>query len=279
MQAELKSGRYRHEVYQPFTVWDPKQRQIHKAIVCDRLVHQAVVSVIEPCFETGFIYDSFSCRVGKGTHAGVNRLRQFLRQSSANNTRPVYALKCDIHKFFTSVDHAKLLDLLSIKIKDGKTLQLLMEIINSFSLEPGQGIPLGNLTSQLFANVYMHQLDWFVKHTLREKYYIRYCDDFIIVSPNRQHLVELVQPINQFLQNKLRLSLHPSKITIRSWGQGIDFLGYILKPNCTLIRTKTRRRVLKRTNSQNLPSYLGILSHANTYNFRQELLTKLWLDD
>lgn len=278
LRAELKSQSYQHGRYEPFIVWDPKQRRIHKATVRDRLVHQAVVNIIEPLFEQSFIYDSFSCRKGKGTHAGVKRLGKFLRQSSRNNSKPVYALKCDIKQFFASVSHIKLLDLLSIKITDEKTLDLLEEVINSFSITTGRGIPLGNLTSQLFANVYMHELDFFIKHNLNEKYYIRYCDDFVIVSADRQHLTKLIEPISQFLRTELGLSLHPSKITIRSWDQGIDFLGYVLKPHCVVLRTKTKHRLLWLANSQNLSSYLGVLSHADTYQLRQELLTKLWLD-
>ena len=170
---ELAHGNYCHGAYQPFIVHDPKRRQIHKAGVRDRLVHQAVTDIIEPFFEQQFIYDSFSCRKGKGTHAGVKRLRKHLRQASLNDSRTVYGLKCDIKQFFASVDHAILLNLLSISITDRKVLELLQEIINSFTETPGRGIPLGNVTSQLFANIYMHELDWFVKQNLRFKHYIR----------------------------------------------------------------------------------------------------------
>jgi len=277
LQAQLKTSGYRHGAYVPFTIWDPKQRRIHKATVRDRLVHQAVVTAIEPLFEPGFIYDSFSCRVGKGTHAGVKRLRQFLAKTSQNDQRPVYALKCDIHQFFASVDHKKLLDLLSIKIEDQQTLVLLNEIINSFSMSSGKAIPLGNLTSQLFANVYMHELDWFIKHTLRQKHYIRYCDDFVIVGTNRNELVALVEPINNFLVSCLGLQLHPRKVSIRSWSQGIDFLGYVLKPHCVVLRSKTKNRILKRVDHANISSYLGVCSHANAYKLQQTLLNKLWL--
>lgn len=278
LQTELIRGTYCHGLYEPFIVHDPKRRQIHKAMVRDRLVHQLVFSAIEPLFELSFIYDSFSCRKGKGTHAGVRRLRQFLRQASRNDTRTVYALKCDIRQFFASVDHRKLLNLLSIRISDHEALSLLKEIVNSFSATPGKGIPLGNLTSQLFANVYMHELDWFVKHQLHEKYYLRYCDDFIVVSQNQEHLLALVNPIQTFLENELNLELHPNKVTIRSWIQGVDFLGYVLKPHCTLLRTKTKERVLKKVNISNSASYLGLCSHADTYELQQQIETKLYLE-
>jgi len=103
---------------------------------------------------------------------------------------------------------------------------------------PGKGMPLGNLTSQLIANIYLHELDWFVKQGLRQKHYVRYCDDFIILSQDREQLLDLVPQIGEFLQERLALTLHPHKITVRSWHQGIDFLGYVLKPNCTLLRTR-----------------------------------------
>lgn len=279
VRDQLKSRGYRHGRYEPFTVWDPKQRQIHKAGVRDRLIHQAIVSIIEPLFEPGFIYDSFSCRKGKGTHAGVKRLRKFLRQASRNDLRPVYALKCDIWKFFASVDHAILLNPLSIKIIDEQILALLKEIIDSFAVSLGKGIPLGNLTSQLFANVYMHELDFFVKHALRQKYYLRYCDDFVILSTDRKELADLVTPLNQFLASKLGLQLHPNKVSIRSWNQGIDFLGYVLKPYCVVLRNKTKNRMLKRANQTNISSYLGVCSHANSYELQKLLKTRAWNED
>ncbi len=275
LQAELLADEYQHGKYEPFIVHDPKRRQIHKADVRDRVVHQAVFDVTEPFFEKQFIFDSFSCRKGKGTHAGVRRLRQHLSRASRNNSRPVFALKCDVKQFFANVEHAKLLNLLSISVTDEKVLELLEGIINSFYISPGQGIPLGNVTSQLFANVYMHQLDWFVKHNLHEEHYIRYCDDFVIISSSRQHLLDLITPIEEFLAAELNLKLHPSKVVIRSWIQGIDFLGYIIKPHCTLLRTKTKHRILMRADSKSISSYLGVLSHADSYELRQILLSKL----
>jgi len=275
LQVLLKTRRYKHGSYEPFSICDPKQRQIHKATVQDRLVHQLVVSAIEPLFERTFIHDSYSCRKNKGTHAAVTRLRSFLRKASKNNSRVVYALKLDIHRFFASVDHQILIAFLRKQINDPKTLQLLDEILGSHCITPGKGMPLGNLTSQLFANVYMHELDWFIKHKLGIKFYLRYCDDFIIVNDNRQELVNTVQPIADFLESKLKFRIHPHKITIRSWSQGIDFLGYVSKPHCTLLRTKTRRRLITKVDANNISSYLGLCSHANTYRLRQLILTKI----
>jgi retron-type reverse transcriptase len=274
LQRELVTETYRHSLYEPFTIFDPKQRSIHKAIVKDRIVHQAVVQVIEPFFERRFIFDSYSCRVGKGTHEAVKRLRFFLQKASLNDTRTMYALKCDIRKFFASVSHEKLLQLLGLRIHDQQTLSLLSEIIRSYSIETGYGIPLGNLTSQLFANVYLHELDHFVKQNLRKKYYLRYCDDFIILSESRQHLENLIFQIDLFLTERLSLHLHPNKVFIRTFGQGIDFLGYVLMPHATVLRTKTVRRMLQKIDTGNAASYLGVSGHADAYELEQVLRTR-----
>lgn len=224
----LVSGNYKHSSYQMFRICDPKQRTIHKAIVADRLVHQAIVSAIEPVFDKQFIYDSYSCRIGKGTHAGVSRLNLFLRRESHNDSQKVYVLKCDVRQFFATIDHDTLIRLIKQKICDKQTLDLLKIIINSHSSSAGKGIPLGNVTSQLFANIYLHELDWFMKQTLGIKHYLRYCDDFMVVSTDRTYLLSLIEPIHHFLSDKLMLELHPNKISICSWDQGIDFLGYEL---------------------------------------------------
>ena len=272
----LMLGRYRHGLYQRFTICDPKTRQIHKATVEDRLVHQAVVSAIEPLFERRFIYDSYSCRQGKGAHAGVRRLRQFLRQASSNNTRKVYVLKCDIKQFFASIDHEVLMERLALRLDDERILWLLREILLSHGADTGRGIPLGNVTSQLFANVYLHELDWYVKQTLGIKRYARYCDDFVIVHDDATYLAGLITPIRVFLHDVLRVQLHPDKVTIRSWQQGVDFLGFVLRPHTTTLRTKTRQRMMAKVNARNLSSYVGICSHANAYHVEQVVRLAVW---
>ena len=276
LRDELQSGEYRHGAYHPFTIHDPKERSISKATVKDRIVHQALVNIIEPLFDRRFIYDSYSCRVGKGTHAAVRRLQTFLRRMSMNNTRTVYALKCDARKFFASVDHNILFSLLFRRIIDDRTIDLLKNIIDSFSTSVEKGIPLGNLTSQLFANIYLNELDHYVKMHLREKYYLRYCDDFIILGLDRSRLKELINNIDAFLNERLSLALHPQKVSIRSWSQGIDFLGYVLLPDCTVVRTKTAYRILSRVMEKNLTSYLGVCSHADAYEMEQVVITKVF---
>lgn len=278
LQSLLSSDTYQHGAYQAFRVHDPKERQIHKATVQDRVVHQALVNVIEPLFERSFITDSFSCRVGKGTHAAFRRVRQLLARASENNHSTVYALKCDVKKFFASVDHALLFTFLERRITDPAVLVLVQHIINSFQATPGKGLPLGNLTSQLFANVYLHEFDRFIKHSLREKWYARYCDDFVIIHPSRQYLVSLIPELHRFLAGHLRLSLHPNKIFIRSWVQGIDFVGYVVQPHATVLRPKTRRRLLRRVNETNISSYLGLCQHADAFELQEIIRNKVGRD-
>jgi RNA-directed DNA polymerase len=210
LRDELLKLRYRHGRYSQFYVTDPKQRLISKAIIKDRLVHQVVYGILTEIFDKNFIFHSLSSRIGKGTHFGVAHLKNMIRKVSANGTRHCYALKMDIKRFFDSVDHKILKNLLRKHIHDEKFLKIIDTIIDSFSAnEKQKGIPLGNVTSQLFANVYLHELDNFIKHELRERYYLRYCDDFIILSSDECYLNCLITRVVEFLAKNLKLELHP----------------------------------------------------------------------
>ena len=273
LHQKLIKKTYQHGGYHAFFVNDPKRRHIHKASVEDRIVHHLLYKYLYEAWDKKFIYDSYSCRLNKGTHKGVKRLERFTMAVSKNYARPCWALKLDIKKFFASVDHEILKGLLRKKIIDKDTLWLLDEIINSF---PG-GIPLGNLTSQVFANIYMNELDQFIKHELKIKYYLRYADDLVVLSGDKQSLERLIVPIAEFLKIKLKLELHPNKIILRKLDWGIDFLGYVILPHYILPSTKTKRRMFKRINEENLSSYLGYLSHANSFRLSEELKNKLFL--
>lgn len=266
LHDELVRKTYRHDSYVPFSINDPKPRRIHKATVRDRLVHHAVFRVLYPIFDRSFIFDSYSCRIGKGTHRAVKRLEQFTRSMSGNNRKNIWALKCDVRRFFDSIDHVVLLRLIQRKISDEHVLWLIGLILGSFEKASGVGLPLGNVTSQLFANIYLNELDRFVKHELRTLFYMRYCDDFLLLGDNQKHLLRVKDAIAGFLQQELRLLLHPNKVTIRSYRQGIDFVGYVVRPHCIILRTKTKQRMLKRITSENQSSYLGVLRHCNSYN-------------
>lgn len=265
LRDDLISGRYRHNPYEPFTIHDPKQRTIHKAVVKDRVVHQAVINVIEPLFERRFIFDSYSCRINKGTHAAVTRLRSFLRSATRNGTTNVYAVKCDVKKFFASVDHSVLMRLLCEQISDQKMIALLRMIVESFSVTPNVGLPLGNLTSQLFANVYLHELDWHIKQRMRVRHYLRYCDDFVMLAPSMQQAMHLAEQADGFLHNALNMQLHPNKVRVRTWRQGVDFLGYVVLPNAVILRPQTAKRAVRCITPENATSYLGLCSHADAF--------------
>jgi len=187
LHSELRNQTYRHRPYQAFNISDPKPRNIHKATVRDRLLHHAIYRQLYPFFDRAFIADSYSCRISKGTHRAINRFRSFGRKTSKNNTRTSWVLKCDIRKFFANIDHQVLLNILREHIPDKKILWLFSEIVGSFqSKRADVGLPLGNLTSQLFVNIYMNKFDQFVKHNLKTKYYIRYADDFVFFSEDRK---------------------------------------------------------------------------------------------
>lgn len=278
LRNDLEKCVYRHSEYTSFFVSDPKLRHIHKAKVRDRLLHHAIFRVIESIFEKSFIFDSYSSRKEKGTHRAVKRFRKFAWKLSQNNTKTVWILKCDVKKFFDSVDHGILLKLLEKKISDKKAIFLLEKIIHSFRIFPEKGIPLGNLTSQLFSNVYLNELDQFIKRELKTKYYIRYADDFVIVSNNKEYLEKMLDKIESYLQKNLYLRLHPKKVKIERWSSGVDFLGYVSFPNYTALRTKTKRRMLKRVKigaknwkekrtskdsfNATVQSYLGMIRHC-----------------
>lgn len=285
LHSQLKNGNHQHSTYVSFYIRDPKLRHIHKAQVKDRILHHAIVKIIEPIFERSFIFDSYANRKGKGLHKAIKRFYQYAWRLSKNNTKTVFALKCDIKKFFDSVNHDILMNIFGRKIIDKQATELIEIIIKSFEATKNKGIPLGNLTSQLFSNIYLDKLDQFLKRKLRIKYCVRYADDFVILSRDEIYLWHLIPKISQFLQDNLRLQLHPDKIMIKKWHQGVDFLGYISFPHYFLLRTKTKRRILKKIKeryqefkmrliseksfNQTSQSYYGVLKHCRGYKIRK----------
>jgi retron-type reverse transcriptase len=289
LYQDLKSLTYKHGGYQAFKINDPKPRDIHKASVRDRLLHHAIYGILYPFFNKTFIADSYSCRLNKGTHKAIKKFSKFARQVSKNNTRTCWALKCDIRKFFANIDHDILLDMLKQHIPNEDIIKLLENVIFSFSSEKDKniGLPLGNLTSQLFVNIYMNKFDQFIKHKLKVKFYIRYADDFIIFSENKEWLEKQIWLIKEFLRRELKLELHPNKILIKTVASGVDFLGMVNFSDYRVLRTKTKRRMLKKISgrygelqnkiiskelfNQSLQSYLGILKHCNGHKMAKGL--------
>ena len=271
LHNSLKNKDYKHGSYEHFKVNDPKLRDIHKASVRDRLLHHAIYKILYPLYDKKFIADSYSCRNNKGTYKAIKRFKKFTRCVSNNYTTQCYILKCDIKKFFASVDHNILIKILEKKIGDRDILELLINIISSF----GPGLPLGNLTSQLLVNIYMNEFDQYIKHNLKVKYYIRYADDFVFVSDGKNYLELVRQKCEAFLTLNLKLSLHPKKCFIRTIYSGIDFLGWVHFPNHRVLRNTTKRRIFRRVSEENLASYLGLLKHGNAHNIGEEILEKV----
>jgi len=279
LHRDLVAKTYKHSAYQAFNISDPKPRRIHKAIVRDRLLHHAIYRILYPPFDKVFISDSFSCRLRKGTHKAINRFRRFARKSSQNHTKTVWVLKCDIRKFFASVDQKILKEIIAGYISDQDIRWLISQIIDSFfSTAKNVGLPLGNLTSQLLVNIYMNEFDQFMKHKLKAKYYIRYADDFVVFSKDKSWLINLAPQIQVFLADRLHLQLHPQKISIKTIASGVDYLGWVHFPDHRVIRTTTKKRIMreilkKQGKKETVQSYLGLLSHGNSHKIRSKVKT------
>ncbi|MDR3547905.1 MAG: reverse transcriptase domain-containing protein [Candidatus Pacebacteria bacterium] len=276
LHCDLSRRIYRHGGYLAFKISDPKPRDIHKATVRDRLLHHAIYRQLYPHFDRTFIADSYSCRKEKGTHKSMERFRSYAYQVSKNNTRTCYVLKCDIRKFFASIDQEILIDILRMYISDENILWLIQRVVGSFSsTEAGKGLPLGNLTSQLLVNVYMNEMDQFAKHKLKARHYIRYADDFVFLSDDRIWLESLIPRIELFLQERLKLELHPKKVSIGTLSAGVDFLGWVHFPDHRVLRTTAKRRMLKSLEAYPSPetvvSYRGMLTHGNTHKLSERI--------
>ena len=306
LYRELQSRTYKHSGYSAFNLSDPKPRNIHKALVRDRVIHHLIYKELYQYFNERFIFDSYSCRKDKGTHRALDRFKLFAGKVSKNHTKICYALKCDIRKFFASIDHEILLNILNEYIPDKDIILLLQNIIESFHTvdinchshrngnpdncrldsrcdgnDKRVGLPLGNLTSQLFANVYMNKFDQWVKHKLKSHYYVRYADDFVFLSRDKFRLEEAIPKIQEFLQTNLKLSLHPNKLFLKTIASGMDFLGWVHFSNHNILRHVTKNRMMRRikehTTPETLHSYLGLLSHGNTEKIIDDVIGEYWL--
>lgn len=296
LQESLLHKTYRTGPYRHFNVYEPKKREVAALPMKDRVVHHALMKVIEPIFEARFIHDSYACRVGKGTHSGATRAQQFLRKVKREGGA-VCAFKADVSKYFPSICHDVLKRLLRRHIACPDTLWLLDQIIDSTAdgeeLMP-RGVPIGNLTSQLFANIYLHELDAFVKYELREPYYMRYMDDFVVVASDKARLHEVRRDVEDFLWANLGLRLNGKTQVFPvsgDRGRPLDFLGYRILPTHRKLRrdsVKRMRRKLKRYArlyregkmpwhriNASVMSWLGHAKHADTYTLRKRLLTSI----
>lgn len=269
---DLISGKYKHSTYEYFTVFDNKKRDIHKAIIRDRIVHQIIFDYLESIFEPVFIGDSYSSRKNKGSHQAVKTFRYFAKLASSGNKKPCLVLKCDIKKYFGSIKSEILLKIIAKKVLDKKILQIISLVVYSFS-DYGGGIPLGNITSQVFANIYLNELDVFIKQELKARFYVRYNDDFLVLDNSQNRLEQYLPQIRNFLEVELQLQIPAHKASIRKLYWGVDFLGYTILPDVVLLRDKTKRKMFDNLTEENAVSYLGMLSHCNSFNLKQKIIS------
>lgn len=323
---DIITGMYEPKPSICFIVNKPVKREIFAADFRDRIVHHLIYNYISPIFEKLFINDSYSCRKGKGTHYGINRVDHFIRSCSRNYTRECYILKLDIKGYFMSINRTKLYDkiesiLVAKKHKIDYDLALILVLIKKtifndptvnckikgnqtdwnnlphtkslFSTTSGCGLPIGNLTSQLFGNIYLNDFDHFVKRDLKIKYYGRYVDDFVIIHQKKGYLTTIIENIKSQLKDELDLTLHPNKIYLQHFSKGVKYLGVIIKPHRKYIANSTSGNFFNAIQKQNeivnhhepnqeeidnfvasMNSYLGILQHYKTYKLRKKILWK-----
>lgn len=227
-----------------FTIIDPKMRQVTAPPFADRIVHHALHSIIEPIFDRRFIYDSYACRKGKGSHEAVERTQYFLRSAKQLYGDNFYVIKCDIKSYFASIDHDILLGLVKRAISDPGILRLFAKILKAYGFEGGVGLPVGALTSQLSANILLDALDHTVKDEWGVRHYIRYMDDFVLMVKDKKEAKRVMGLINQEV-NALGLTLNP-KSDYFPWQRGVDFCGYRIWPTHKLPRKRTVKRARKR---------------------------------
>lgn len=307
-----------------FIVNNPVKREIFAADFRDRVIHHFIYNYISPVFEKIFINDSYSCRGGKGTHYGIRRVDHFIRSCSQNYSRDCYILKLDIKGYFMAMDKL----LLYQKVKQGilrfrykndfdipLTFYLLKETIfndptknclvkgeksdwqglpktkSLFHANTGCGLPIGNLTSQLFGNVYMNEFDHWVKKELGIRYYGRYVDDFILIHQNKNYLQSVIPKITEYLSDNLKLTLHPDKIYFQHFSKGVKYLGAVIKPHRIYISNRTKGNFYQAIKHQNaiamdhkptqeekaafqrsMNAYLGIMKHYRSYTLRKHTL-------
>ncbi len=297
LQNDLINKNYSSHPLKKFIIRDPKTRTIHASIFRDRIVHHAIINILNPIYEKIFIYDSFASRKNKGTNNAINRFESFVKKVSSNgrliknnfnnNSIQGYVLKADFRHYFDSVNHKVLIRILRKKINDEDLIELIMIVLGNFEISNGTGMPLGNYTSQFFANVYLNELDYYVKQILRIKYYIRYVDDFVILHKTKKRLKYFLKHINNFLPC-LKIKLHPGKTEIHALRNGIDFLGYRIFYHYKLLRKRNIRYFMnkleknislynnKEISEEQLESringWMGYAKFGNTFNLLNRIL-------
>ena len=277
LHQELKDESWAPLPYREFTAYEPKERLIRAPQFRDRIVHHALIQVLQPIYDKMLIYDTYASRRNKGTHAAIDRLTQFLHRDRDN----AFVFHGDVRKFFDNIDHKALITILRKKIADERVITLIQKIIANQSIS--LGVTLGNYTSQWFANIYLSELDYFAKHDLKVKHYIRYMDDFLLLSDSKSELHSWKHQIEEFLNKKLMLELHPVKRQIFPTNTGIDFLGYTVWRDHRKLRRRNVNRFISRLNkfdkmlelvpfvSASIMSWKGYSMHADACGLTKQL--------
>jgi RNA-directed DNA polymerase len=326
LENEILNGTCKPSKSICFIVNKPVKREIFAADFRDRVVHHFIYKHISPIFEKTFINDSYSCRKGKGTHYGIKRIDHFIRSCSKNYSEDCYILKLDIKGYFMSMNRNLLFEkvktVLSAKRhKIDFDLSLILFLLKKtifndptkncsvkgkksdwddlpktkslFHAAPDCGLPIGNLTSQLFGNIYLNDFDHFVKRDLNIKHYGRYVDDFILLHPDKKYLTSIIPTLSNFLLSTLKLTLHPDKIYLQHFTKGVKYLGAVIKPHRIYIANRTRGNFYEAIKKQNaivhahkpslneqaqflssMNSFLGIMKHYKTHRFRKNIILK-----
>lgn len=284
---DLAWCRYKVGQYREFIIKDPKERLIQFLPLRDRIVQQALHQIIEPIFNAGFIDDSYACRRHKGTHKAMHRLQHYLISARRRwSGQDIYYLHCDIHKYFSHINHDILYSLFARKIKCSGTLHLIKTIIDSSTDSPG--LPIGSLFSQLAANIYLNVVDQFVKHVLRARYYLRYMDNFVVVHNDKCHLLHIKEQIEAVIHSRLNLSYNEKMTRIDKAHGGIEFVGYRIYADQIKIKRASAERIKKHLRvmramyekdiiplnyiTKRVASWLGHCKHANAVALTQKIL-------
>lgn len=268
LRVSLLNKTYITSEYTTFPIYEPKERLIFRLpYYPDRIVHHAVMNILEPVFMATFTADTYSCIKGRGIHAAARSLQAALKNTE--NTR--YCLKLDIKKFYPNVNHDVLKQLLRKKIKDQDLLWLLDGIIDS-----AEGLPIGNYLSQYFANFYLSYFDHWLKEDLKVKYYFRYADDIVILAEEKSYLHSLLGQIRSYLEQNLRLQVKNNYQVFPVDTRGIDFVGYVFRHTHVLLRKSIKqnfaRAVASGKNKQTIASYTGWAKHCNSRNLLKKIL-------
>jgi len=333
LYEEIKNGKYEIGPSICFIIFKPVQREVFAADFRDRIVHHLIYNYVSPLFERLFIYDSYSCRKEKGTSCGIKRLDHFIRSCSQNYSRDCHILKIDIKGYFMSMDRSILyrkIENTLQRFKNGVNfdidfvLRLIREVVfhdptqncvirgrkdnwqglpktkSLFFAGENRGLPIGNLTSQLFGNVYLNDFDHFVKHRLGIRYYGRYVDDIIIAHEDKEYVKSIIPVLREHLRSQLSLELHPDKVYLQYFSRGVNFLGTVIKPYRIYIQNRVKGNFYRKIRYWNnflsrkghqltgadakqflssINSYLGIMKHYHTYKLRRKMITENLLPD